>query len=288
MSVNGKRIVVTGANTGIGFETAASLAGMGAKVVLTARDGKKGGDAVAAIKERHPDADVTNMDIDLSSFASVHGFADAYKQRYDSLDVLINNAGLLLDTRTVTADGNETQFQVNHLGPFLLTNLLLDTIKKSAPSRIVNVSSTAHRGGRLNFDDLQTETGGYTAMRVYSMTKLCNILFTRELARRLEGTGVTVNALHPGTVRTGFGKDGDTKGLLAIGFKLGGLVFKTPRQGARTSVLLASGEEVEGKTGGYWVGKNERNPSSAARDVDAAKRLWEESARIVGLTEART
>ncbi len=280
--MKGKTVLVTGANTGIGLETAAGLAAQGAYVVITARDPAKGKAAVDEIRRRHPDADVDVMQLDLSRLDDVRTFAKDFADRYPKLDVLINNAGLVLDKRTLTEDGFETTFQVNHLGPFLLTNLLLDTLRAAAPSRIVNVASTAHRGAKLDFDDLQSENG-FRSMRVYGTSKLCNILFTRELARRLAGTGVTANSLHPGTVRTGFGKDGDVSGLLAIGLKFGGLFFKSPAQRARTSIHVASAPELENVTGEYFVNRRTAKPSSAARDDEAAKRLWEISEQLAGL-----
>jgi retinol dehydrogenase 12 len=284
MNMVGKTILVTGANTGIGLETAAGLAAQGAKVVITARDPAKGKAAVAEIQRRHPDADVDVMELDLSRLNDVRSFAKDFAARHPKLDVLINNAGLVLDKRTVTEDGYETTFQVNHLGPFLLTNLLLDSVKAAAPSRIVNVASTAHRGAKLDLDDLQTERGGgFRSMRVYGTTKLCNILFTRELARRLAGTGVTANSLHPGTVRTGFGKDGDIGGLMAIGIKIGGIFFKSPAQGARTSIHVASAPDLDGVSGEYFSNRKIAKPSAAARDDAAARRLWDISAELVGL-----
>jgi NAD(P)-dependent dehydrogenase (short-subunit alcohol dehydrogenase family) len=212
--MQGRTVLVTGSNTGIGFETAAALPAKGARVVLTARDPAKGKWAVEEIRRRHPDADVAAMELDLSCLADVGSFASGFLERFLQLHVLVNNAGVALDRRSVTADGFETMFQVNHLGSFLLTNLLLDRLKGSAPARIVNVASEAHRFSRLDFDDLQSERG-FRGMRAYLRTKLCNILFTRELARRLLGTGVTARSLHPGSrpVRTRIARDGDTHGL---------------------------------------------------------------------------
>jgi NAD(P)-dependent dehydrogenase (short-subunit alcohol dehydrogenase family) len=283
--VKGKTVLVTGANTGIGLETAAGLAGMGATVVLTSRDPAKGAAAVDEIRSRSTDADVTSMTLDLSSLAGVRAFAATFSEQHPKLDVLINNAGLILDKRTTTEDGYETTFQVNHLGPFLLTNLLLPNLEAAAPSRIVNVASTAHRSGKLDLDDLQTEKNAFRSMRVYGTSKLCNILFTRELAKRLEGTGVVAHSLHPGTVRTGFGKDGDTSGFFAIGVKIGGIVFKSPAQGARTSIHVASSPEAADRSGSYWVNRKVRMPSVAARSDDDAERLWDESCRLVGLED---
>jgi NAD(P)-dependent dehydrogenase (short-subunit alcohol dehydrogenase family) len=280
--VNGRTVVVTGANTGIGLETAAGLAEKGARVVLTARDPAKGTAAVELIRSRNTAADVTLMQLDLARLSDVRTFADDFLARFDHLHVLVNNAGLVLDKRTLTEDGFETMFQVNHLGPFLLTNLLLDRMKASAPARIVNVASVAHRGNTLDFEDIQKEKG-FRGLRGYGQTKLCNILFTRELARRLEGRGVTANALHPGTVRTGFGREGDTRWIFALGIKLAAPFFLSAARGARTSIYLASSPEVDGKTGGYWARCRPATPSEAATDDEAARRLWELSADFVGL-----
>ncbi len=280
--MQGKTVLVTGANTGIGLETAAGIAALGADVVLTARDPAKGSAAVAEIRRRHPQANIEPMELDLASLQDVRNFAKAFADRHGALHVLVNNAGLMLGERSTTADGYETTFQVNHLGPFLLTNLLLDALKASAPARIVNVASTAHRGGRLDFKDLQSERS-YGGMRVYGTTKLCNILFTRELTRRLEGTGVTANSLHPGTVRTGFGQDGDATGFMRIGLALGRPFFLSPAGGAKTSIYLASSPAVAGKSGGYYAKSRPARATKAACDDEVARRLWEVSEQMVGL-----
>jgi NAD(P)-dependent dehydrogenase (short-subunit alcohol dehydrogenase family) len=279
--MRGKTVLVTGANTGIGFETAAGLAAMGADVVITSRDTAKGAAATKEIQERHPGANVTPMQLDLARLEDVRRFAGEFNERFPQLHVLINNAGLILNKRRLTEDGFESTFQVNHLGPFLLTHLLLDKLKASAPSRIVNVASAAHRGGKLNFDDLQSERS-YRSMRVYGTSKLCNILFTKELARRLEGTGVSAYALHPGTVRTRFGKDGDT-GIFGLGAKISGPLFLTPAQGARTSIHVASAPDIEQHSGGYFQRSKVHKPSSAARNEETARKLWEKSAELLKL-----
>ena len=277
--MNGKTVVVTGANSGIGLETAAALAEKGARVVITTRDETKSKATLDVIRSRNTAADVMAMELDLSSLANVRAFAKEFLDRFDALHVLVNNAGLMMDRRETTEDGFETMFHVNHLGPFLLTNLLLDRIKAAAPARIVNVASVAHRGTTLDFEDLQNEKG-FRGMRAYGQSKLCNILFTRELARRLEGTGVTANALHPGTVRTGVAKE---TGILGLGFRLASPFFLSPAKGARTSIYLASSPDVERKTGGYWVRCKQVKPAAPALDDDAARRLWEVSADLVGL-----
>lgn len=284
--MSGKTVIVTGGNSGIGFETAAALAGAGARVMITSRDPNRGEAAVAALKERSPQGEVDLAIFDLSSLESVRRGAADLQQRLDRVDVLINNAGAVLGSRHETVDGLEASFATNHLGPFLLTMLLLDRIKQSGSSRIVNVSSTAHNGAPrgLNFDDLQT-TRGYRGMKVYGATKLANIYFTTELARRLDGSGVTVNCLHPGTVATGFARDGDTS-LLSIGVLIARPFMISAKKGAETSIYLASSPEVAGVTGKYFVRCKQRLPSRVARDPEAARRLWDVSERLAGLVPA--
>jgi NAD(P)-dependent dehydrogenase (short-subunit alcohol dehydrogenase family) len=285
--MQGKTVVVTGANSGIGFETAAALAAMRARVLVTARNADKGRAAVAAITDRvGTDAQVQLVVFDLADLASVRRGADEVLEQAPQLDVLVNNAGLVQTVRSVTVDGFEATLATNHLGPFLFTNLLLDRLVASAPSRIVNVASTAHSAARqgIPFDDLQS-TKHYKPMRVYGTSKLANMLFTTELARRLAGTGVTANSLHPGTVRTGYGADGDARGLLALGIKIGGPLFLSPAKGARTSVYLASSPDVVGVSGEYFVKCKAKKPRRQALDADAARRLWQVSAEMVGLPE---
>ncbi len=286
--MQGKTVVVTGGNSGIGFETAAALAAMGARVVVTARNADKGRAAVAAITQRlGGDAKVQLVVFDLGDLASVRRGASELLEQAPRLDVLVNNAGLVLSERAETVDGLEATFAINHLGPFLLTNLLLDRIRASSPARIVNVASTAHNAARkgILFDDLQSEKK-YAAMRVYGRSKLANILFTLELARRLEGTGVTANSLHPGTVRTGYGADGDARGLLALGLKISSPFFLSPAKGARTSIYLASDPGVEHVSGEYFVKCKPKQPKRWARDEEAARHLWQVSDELVGLAPA--
>jgi NAD(P)-dependent dehydrogenase (short-subunit alcohol dehydrogenase family) len=219
---------------------------------------------------------------DLASLSSVRQGAAEILSRCPRIDVLVNNAGLVLSHRSETVDGYETTFAVNHLGPFLLTTLLLERLKESAPSRIVSVASTAHKAARhgLNFDDLQSKAS-YRGMHVYGETKLANILFTTELARRLEGTGVTANCLHPGTVATGYARDGDASGLLALGVVIGKPFLATPAKGAATSIYLASSPDVAGVTGRYFMRCKPATPSKAAQDARAAARLWQVSEELV-------
>ena len=223
---------------------------------------------------------------DLADLASVRRGAAEILELAPRLDVLVNNAGLIQTLRSETVDGYETTFAVNHLGPFLLTDLLADRLVQSAPARIVNVSSTAHSAARhgMSFDDLQS-TRHYRAMRVYGQSKLANILFTLELSRRLSSSGVSANALHPGTVRTGYGADGDARGFLAFGIKIASPFFLSPAKGARTSVYLASSPEVDGVSGEYFVKCKARQPRRWARDPEAAARLWRVSAELVGLPQ---
>ena len=285
--ISGRTVIVTGGNSGIGFETAATLAGAGARVIITARDAQRGQAAVDNIKARGGPGSVELSVFDLGSLNSVREGASNLLRRADRIDVLVNNAGLMLTERSETEDGFETTFGVNHLGPFLLTMMLLDRIQESAPARIVNVSSTAHQSARsgLNFDDLQS-TKSYAGMAVYGRSKLANIYFTTELARRLSGTGVTVNSLHPGTIRSGFGGDGDAGGFFGWGIKVARPFMAGPVKGAETSVYLASSPEVEGVTGQFFTKCRPKTPSKAARDDAAAARLWAVSEQMVGLVPA--
>ena len=286
-AMSGAVIVITGGNSGIGKEAAVALATTGATVVITARDPARGQAALEEIRRRSGRGSVEVMALDLADFASIRAFSDAFHQRFDRLDVLVNNAGGLLTERQETAQGFETTFGVNHLGHFLLTDLLLDRLKASAPSRILIVASMAHRvaWSGLAFDDLQSERD-YQAMKVYGRSKLANILFASELARRLAGTGVTVNALHPGVVASGFGGADDTKGFQRISMVLGRPFFISAERGARTTTYLASSPEVAGRTGQYFVRRRTHRPSKAARDAQAAARLWEASRELVDRASA--
>jgi len=279
--MQGKTVIVTGSNSGIGKACAAELARRGAHVVMTARDPKRAEAARDDVRRTSGNERVDLMLGDYASLASVRALATQLAE-LPEIDVLVNNAGLMQSVRSETGDGFETTFQVNHLAPFLLTTLLVPKIRQTPGARIVNVASDAHKsGGALDFDDLQSKRS-YMSFRVYGRSKLANILFTRELARRLDGSGVTVNCLHPGVVATGFGADGDTGGLFSLGMKIARPFMMTPEKGADTMVYLATSPDVAQTTGGYFVKRREKTPSRHAQDDDAARRLWDESARMTG------
>jgi NAD(P)-dependent dehydrogenase (short-subunit alcohol dehydrogenase family) len=282
-ALSGKNVVITGGNTGIGKEAAVGLAGLGARVVITSRNEERGRAARDEIVERSGSQAVEVMPLDLAGFRSIRSFAAEVLARFERLDVLVNNAGLILLRRRETEDGFEETFGVNHLGHFLLTDLLLERLRASAPARVVVVASNAHKGARrgLDFDDLQGERR-YRWMDAYNKSKLANIYFTRELARRLDGTGVTANALHPGFVRSDFGRGGDLGGVYGWGIKYLASPFAiSPEKGARTTIHLASSPDVEGITGGYIYKCRPATPSAVARDDDAARRLWDMSEQLV-------
>jgi retinol dehydrogenase-14 len=278
-----KVCLITGATSGIGKATAMELASMGASVVMVGRDRGRGEAALDEIKEKSANPSVDLMLADLSSQEEIRRLTDEFKEAYPRLDVLINNAGLFRGERITTADGLETTFAVNHLAYFLLTKLLLDVLKASAPSRIVNVSSGEQRNGTIDFDDLQGEKG-YKGPKAYSQSKLATVLFTYELARRLEGTGVTANCLHPGgriPVRTNFGSG--VTGVLGFMVRALRPFMINPQKGAETSIYLASSPEVEGLSGRYFVNKAEARSSDVSYDKRLARRLWEVSADLTNL-----
>jgi NAD(P)-dependent dehydrogenase (short-subunit alcohol dehydrogenase family) len=280
--MDGRTVIITGGNSGIGRAAAVALARAGARMVITARSEQRGTAAVADIRAASGSPDVELSVFDLGDLASVRAGAADLLARCPRIDVLCNNAGLILSERTLSADGYEATFAINHLGPFLLTELLLPRLVESAPARIVNVASTAHNFARrgMVFDDLMAERS-YKQMEVYGRSKLANILFTTELAKRLEGTGVTANALHPGSVATGYARDGDTTGFLAWGIKVYAPFSLTPEQGARTSVYLCSSPDVAGVSGRYFAKCKEKTPAANARDEAAAARLWAVSEELV-------
>jgi retinol dehydrogenase 12 len=276
--MEGKVCVVTGATSGIGKAAATALARLGATVVLVGRDrGRTEATAaeIGSVSAAPPQTQVA----DLASMDQVRGLAERLAG-LERIDVLINNAGLVLRERRITPDGFEHVFAVNHLAPFLLTNLLLPKLTASAPARAVTVASDAHSAARLDLDDPNLERE-WDSWRSYANSKLANILFTRELARRLDGTGVTANCAHPGVVRTGFGRD--ARPLLKIGIAIGRAFMLSPERGADTVVYLASSPDVASQTGGYYVKRQQREPSSAARDDAAARKLWEISEKMTGL-----
>lgn len=278
--MDGRICVVTGASSGIGQATSIALARLGATVVLVCRDRGRGESAMAQVSAAATGESPVLELADLSSLEQVRDLAGRLSG-LPKIDVLVNNAGLVIYHRELTVDGFEHTFALNHLAPFLLTNLLRPKLTASAPARVVTVASTAHRGARLNLDDLQLEHH-YSAMLAYSGSKLANILFTRELARRLEGTRVTANCLHPGTVRTRFGQTGSV--WLRIGLMIGGPFLRSPESGARTVVYLASSPDVRDSSGGYYVSGKRREPSRAATNDETAARLWEISAKLTGLS----
>ena len=280
----GRVAVVTGASAGIGLYTALGLARAGMRVVMTGRDRERTEAARRFVAERADAALLETALADLSSLAAVRRLADGILARHDRLDVLVNNAGLFSPRYRVSQDGYETTFAVNHLAPFLLTNLLLDRLRASAPARIVTVASRAHRGQRI---DLATIAGprDWTMTKAYGRSKLCNILFTRELARRLAGTGVVAVCLHPGVVATGIGQRG---GVAEIAWRLAKPFMISAEKGAETSLYLATMPDPGRFSGGYVVGRTLARPDPAALDDAMAQRLWEESARLVGLDAAHS
>jgi NAD(P)-dependent dehydrogenase (short-subunit alcohol dehydrogenase family) len=278
--------LISGATNGIGKATALALARLGATVIIVGRNTAKTESTVAEIKELSGQHSISGIVGDLSSMAEVRRVAAEFKQRYDRLHVLVNNAGGMFATRQETVDGYEMTFALNHLAYFLLTNLLLDVLKRSAPARVVNVASVAHRRARLDLDDLQSRKGygGPAGFNAYAQSKLANVLFTYELARRLQGTQVTANVLHPGVVATGITRvDGGVVGLL---MRIQDHFAITPEQGAQTVVYLASSPDVEGVTGQYFE-KCKAVPSSpASHNETTARQLWQISEQLTGIASA--
>jgi retinol dehydrogenase 12 len=278
--MHGKVCVVTGATSGIGVVTAQTLARQGATVIVVGRHPERGAATVSRIQQETGNSAVELMVADLSAQAQVRRLASEMQHRFPRLDVLINNAGALFTERQLSQDGIEMTFALNHLAYFLLTNLLLDPLKASVAARIINVSSEAHRGAALDFTDLQGQRN-YGGWRAYARSKLANILFTYELARRLEGTSVTANALHPGFVATNFGRN--NRGIMAMGFRILQLAAISPEAGARTIIHLASAPEVKDITGRYFVQQKAVRSSQASYDCAAAERLWQVSAELTRL-----
>jgi NAD(P)-dependent dehydrogenase (short-subunit alcohol dehydrogenase family) len=278
--MQGKKVMITGATSGIGRETAIGLGKLGAQLILVARDQKKGDETVAAIRAAGATQPIDVLIANLSLMAEVRRLAEAVHKKTDRLDVLVNNAGAWFAKRELTSEEFELTFALNHLSYFLLTNLLLDLLKAAPAGRIINVASEAHRGAHVDFKDLQSENN-YSLLGAYGISKLENILFTAALSRRLEGSRVTANALHPGVVATGFGLN--NRGLVRLAMKIAQLFFISPEKGARTSIFLASAPEVAGVSGKYFDKCKERAPSPAALDEATQEELWRVTAQLTGL-----
>jgi len=278
--MTGKVVVITGATSGIGAVAAAQLARQGARIVFIARDAARGAHTLQQLQSIAPGAAHAAHHADLAQLAEMRRIAGLIAEREPRIDVLINNAGAMFTRRQLSADGLELTFATNHLAYFVVTNLLLERLKTTPGARIVSTASDAHRGARLDFDDLQSQRS-YSALGAYGRSKLMNILFTRELARRLAGTGVTANCLHPGFVATRFG-DG-AGGLASLGLKLAKKFALTPEQGAQTLIYLAASPEVAAVSGEYFHKCKPATATPAARSDADARRLWEVSARLSGV-----
>ena len=283
--LQGRVCVLTGATQGIGRAAAESLLSTGVELVLVSRDLTRLQTLASDLRLRAPEAKVGVVAGDLSRMLEVRRVGAEIRARHHKVDLLLNNAGAVFARREVTVEGLEKTFALNHLAYFLLTQELLPVLREAPAARVVNVASDAHRPARLDLDDLQYERTPYSAFGAYGRTKLMNILFTREQARRVEGSPITVNAMHPGFVRSGFGQNnpGFFGGIIALGQVL---FARTPQRGARTLVWLATAPEVAGVSGKYFVDEHEATPSAAARDDATAHRLWEESERLAGLRAA--
>jgi len=279
-SIKGKTVLISGGTNGLGLVTARELARMGAQVTIVSRNPEKCAAVAETIKVVTGNP-VEFIAADLSTLAGIMQAAATFKQRHTHLHVLVNNAGAMFIRRKLTPDGFEMTFALNHLNYFLLTNLLLDVLKDSAPARIVNVSSHAHEGASIDFDNLQSEKH-FAGMQAYGQSKLANVLFTYELARRLEGSGVTANVLHPGFVFTGFARNNGA--LFDFGMKLIGPFIRHANEGAQTSIYLASSPEVEGVSGKYFVDCKEVDSSPISHDQGLAEKLWQVSMELTGKT----
>jgi len=275
--MNGKICVITGANSGIGKATALGLAKLGANVVMVCRNQTRGEEARKEIIDKTSNKNIDLLIADLSSQQAIRQLVADFKKKYRQLHVLINDAGVVLRKRTLTTDGIETNFAVNYLAPFLLTNLLLDVLKKSAPARIINVTSGYYKRATINFDDLQSEKD-YSAFGTYAKSKLALVLFTRELSRRLKGTNVTVNVLHPGVIKSNLGRD-----MSAFSRLFTKIFFKSPKKGAETPIYLASSPEVEGISGKFFMNKKEAEFTEASGNEEIARKLWDISAKLTNL-----
>jgi retinol dehydrogenase 14 len=281
--MGGKTVLITGGTSGIGKAASVALAAMDANVVIVGRNQERGEAVVEEIRARSHNESVELLLADLSVQSEVRGLAQEFQGRHDRMDVLINNAGLVQSKRTETPDGIETTLAINHLAPFLLTNLLLGQLEESAPSRVITVSSEAQRWGKMDFEDMESRRK-YRGFPVYGMTKLANIMFTYELAERLNGTGVTANCLHPGSVGTNFGLN--NRGPMALFFRTFKPFMRSAEQGADTLVWLASSPEVDGVSGKYFSDRKEIEAKKVAYDPAARRRLWEISEELTGLKVA--
>jgi NAD(P)-dependent dehydrogenase (short-subunit alcohol dehydrogenase family) len=281
VDMSNKVCIVTGGTSGIGWVTTFQLAQWGATVLLIGRDLQRGLGAEERIRSEAGNRSVKFFQTDLAAQDQIHQFVSAFHQGYDRLDVLVNNAGITLLTRRLSEAGVEMTFAVNHLGHFLLTNLLLNTLKESAPSRVINVSSGSHRGAQIDFDNLRGESG-YRGLQAYGQSKLANVLFTYELARRMEGTGVTVNAVHPGFVLTNLGRDNGwlIHKIIRLAMRLRGI---SSEEGAETLIYLATSPELERVTGKYFHKIKPVETSPQSYNSDTALRLWEISEELTGL-----
>lgn len=280
-SLAGRTCLVTGASSGIGRETARALAEQGAAVVLVSRASGAGAEVAEALRLELNHPDIHHLGADLTSLSDIRRAAAEFRGRFGTLDVLVNNAGAFFGARQTTADGFETTFALNHLSYFLLTLLLLDPLLESPAPRVVNVASRAESFGRIYFDDAMLERG-YGGWRAYAQSKLANVMFSYQLARLLADTPVTVNALHPGTVATGFGARAGATGFF---FKVARPFLKTPAQGAQTSIYLAASSAVAGVSGRYFSDQKPASSSVCSHDREAQARLWALSRELVGLTE---
>jgi NAD(P)-dependent dehydrogenase (short-subunit alcohol dehydrogenase family) len=280
VTMRGKTVVITGATSGIGQVAAEKLAAMGARLVLVARDKTRGEAELVRLRSLTPGINHAIHYADLSRLAEVKRVAAEIAAAEPRIDVLINNAGALFATRHVTSDGLELTFATNHMSYFILTHGLRERLRASSPARVVNVASDAHKGRKLDFNDLQSNN--FNGFGVYGRSKLCNILFTRELARRWNGTGVTANSLHPGFVSTRFGDE--SGGLLSLGVRAAKMFAISPEKGAETIIYLASSEEAAKSSGLYFYKCKPATPTKEAQDDDVARRLWQESEKIAGIS----
>lgn len=278
--MQGKVVVLTGGTSGIGLVAAEKLAAMGARMVLVARDKTRGEAALASLRKLGAGVKHTVHYGDLSRIREMKRVAGEISAAEPRIDVLINNAGALFSSRRVTEDGLEMTFALNHMSYFVVTHRLLQSLLNAGSARVINTASDAHEGKKLDFNDLQAERK-YQGFRVYGQSKLCNILFTRELARRLQGTGITANSLHPGFVNTRFGDE--SGGALSVGVRMAKAFAITPEKGAMTIVFLASSDEVANTSGAYFYKCRVATPSQEAQDDEAAARLWKESERLAGI-----